>query len=246
MLWVLDVMDIKKRRKTMRKILFRVTILAWLGLIGMSAKMPTAEAQKNSNLPVTSTIANTDASGTLQFQIQSDDLGSYKNTKAVQSVIQPIGDWVLDTNYSSLSTRSVYLDFSQPVNGTGPNGTPSAPFASALVRARLITQCPTYGNSMLSLSGGETAQCGLVIGFDYGTTRYRLTMNPINYATDFVNVSCSSVGTNGQCNAWRIVPAATSGENVAKLLLLTTVRGKIVATDQGDFYMSFSIIVTNP
>ncbi len=226
----------------MWRIFARTTTRMSLVLIGIwVATVTVAIAQKQNNLPVTSTIAD----GTLQ--IQSDDLGPYKNTKAVQSIIQPIGDWVLNTNYSSLSTRSVYLDFSQPVAGTGPNGgEPVAPFASELVKARLITQCPTYGHSMLLLGDGDSIQCGLVIHFDYGANSYRLTMNPANYATDFVNVTCIGAATGNQCNHWSILPADTSGINVSKLLLLTTVKGKNVATDQGNFFMSFSIDVSNP
>ena len=34
--------------------------------------------------------------------------------------------------------------------------------------------------------------------------------------------------------------------NVGKLVKPTTVRGKTVDVDQGDFYFSFSIEVTNP
>jgi hypothetical protein len=114
------------------------------------------------------------------------------------------------------------------------------------VKARLITQCPTYGYSMLSLASGQTAQCGLVIHFDYSGNSYRLTMNPIDYNTDYVNVACIGVGTNGQCNHWSIVPAGTGGINVAELLLLTTVKGKTVAVDQGNFYLSFAIDITYP
>ncbi len=220
----------------------RMTTSMSLALIGIGVAYVTlAMAQKQNDLPVTSTIVD----GTLK--IQSDDLGPYKNTKAVQSVVQPIGDWVLDTNYSSLSSRSVYLTFSDPVPGSGPGGgDPIAPFASELVKARIITQCPTYGHSMLSLGEGQPIQCGLVIHFDYGALSYRLTMNPINYATDFVKVTCVSVGTGNQCNHWTIVPADVSGINVAKLLVLTTIKGKKVAADQGNFLMSFAIDVSNP
>jgi hypothetical protein len=105
----------QEKRKTMRKLIFPLTTGMFLVLIGIcSATAPMAKAQKQSDLPVTSTIADGTA------QIQCDDFGPYKNTKAVQSIIQPIGDWVLDTNYSSLSTRSVYLDLSKPIAGTGP------------------------------------------------------------------------------------------------------------------------------
>ncbi len=221
----------------MRKNALRMTIgMCMVLTVICAANGPMATAQKQKDLPVTSTIADG------AFQIQSDDQGPYTNTKAVQSIIQPIGDWVLNTNYSSLSTRSIYLEFSQPAPGS-----PNPPFSAELVKARLITQCPA---SMLSLvTSGAFMECGLVTHFTYGADSYRLAMNPggVNgyVDTDSVRVTCLGA-TNGQCNSWGIEPAAASGMNVAKLLLLTTARGKTVATDLGKFYMSFAISVTNP
>jgi hypothetical protein len=218
---------------------FSTTAGVFLVLIAIgSAMTPMTSAQKTSNLPVTSTIAD----GT--FQIQSDDIGPYTNSKAVQSVIQPVGDWVLDTHYSLLSTRSVWFDFSRPV------GVPAAPFVQELVKARLITQCPTYGNSMLSLKndGKTIITCGLVIGFDYGGNKYRLAMNPLgpnDYGeTNAVNVSCTAGPADGPCTQWNIVPEATGG-NIARLVLVST-KGKPVEKTLGNFYFSFSITVTNP
>ncbi len=163
-----------------------------------------------------------------------------------EGVIQPIGDWVLDTNYSSLSTRGVYLDFGQPVDGSSPGPDPDRELIG--VKARLITQCPTYGYSMLSTAFGQTVQCGLVIGFGYDGSSYRLAMNPLgvnNYSeTDTVNVSCTGVDTKGQCNQWSI--ASGPSMSVARLVKLTTVRGKTTETNLGDFYFSFLINVKNP
>lgn len=209
---------------------------------------PMANAQKQSNVAVTSTVADAD------FQIQSDDGGVYTNSKAVQSIIQPIGDWVLDTNYSLLSTRSVWLNFSQPVAGTGPNGgAPVPPFPydphtglyAALVKARLITQCPTYGYSMLGLTNGETVSCGLVIHIPYNGNDYRLVMNPLginNYSeTETVNVTCNGVGTNG-CRQWSIVSADPDLGSKARLVQLTTGK-KPAQINLGNFYFSFSITI---
>jgi hypothetical protein len=211
--------------------------------LAFSFTVRAAGAGKQVNLPVTSSIVDTDTTGAA-FQIQEDDLGSYANTKSVQSVIQPIGDWVLDTNSSSLSTRGVYLDFSRNVDPivtapwTGPIG----------VKARLITQCPTYGYSMLPLKTGVSVGCGLVIGFDYGGSQYRLAMNPggpSGYTdTDVISVACAGADTAGQCNQWTIADAG--GGSVAKLLVSTTVNHKSVWVDKGNYYFSFSITVSNP
>lgn len=222
----------------------RLTGLMCLVVIGFfSAKLQAAGPGKQTNLPVTSIIADSDPLGT-PFQIQSDDDdgGEYTNTKAVQSIIQPIGDWVLNTNYSSLSLRGVYLDFSRPVDGTSPGL--DNDFIG--VKARLITQCPTYGYSMLTLANGTTVQCGLVIAFDYGGNHYRLAMNP-DGPNHYPGTTTVKVSRNDDTH-WTIEGGngtLQTRESVAALIRLTDGR-KPVEVNLGNFYFSFSISVTNP
>jgi hypothetical protein len=223
----------------MRARLYRMAVLAGV-LAALPLGLHAAGAVKD--LPVTSTIVDSDPSGSA-YQIQNDDQGAYTNSKSVQSVIQSIGDWVLDTNYSSLSTRGVYLDFSRPLGLASPFTTD--PIA---VKARLITQCPTYGSSVLSLKLNQVAACGLVIGFDYAGSSYRLAMNPSGVNgytdTDTVNVTCTGAGPSGQCNRWNIAGAGNG--STAKLLVSTKVNRKIIWEDKGNYEFSFSISVSNP
>src|SRR5262249_5650264 len=145
-------------------------------------------------------------------RIQSDQLGAYKNSSSVQSVIQAIGAWVLDTNLSSSSTRSVLIDFRDPVPGSGPNGgAPIAPFAFAQVKGRLIAKCNDYGGNMLSMSGlGSTLTCPLAVSFSYGSDSYRINMNYLNFPeVNPVVVTCIGTDSSSNCNQWKIEPSVT-------------------------------------
>jgi hypothetical protein len=96
--------------------------------------------------------------------------------------------------------------------------------------------------------------CPLVVGFDDANgVRYRLVQNPGNPAnfteTNWVQVTCIAADANSKCNQWKIEPSATQpdGEikNVAKLLKVAT-RPRESDQDTGDFYLSFTIHLTNP
>jgi hypothetical protein len=214
-----------------------------------------AKGKPPGDTPVTTTIEGlgVDTLPTLRFQ--SDQLGAYANSGALQSILQAsLGDWVLDTlNYTSSPQRKVLVDLRDPVPGSGPGGgEPIAPFAYQLVRARLISKCSEYGNDMRTIPGGATVNCPLAIAFDDAAgVRYRLAMNPNNFIeVNSVLVTCVTTDANSKCNQWKIEPSVTqfpSGErkNVAKLLKIAT-RPRDVDQDMGDFYLSFTIHLTNP
>jgi hypothetical protein len=220
------------------------------------------------NIPATSTIADymdvTDSTGATQriwMQIRSDG-AAYTNANNVQSVVFD-GDWILDTKSS---TRRVFVDFTKPIPGTGPNGgAPVAPFTSALVLARLTAECIRYNTNMFNMPAGSTINCPLAIFFSDSGKDYFLQMNPVAGAyvfseTDYVNITCNGAA-NSQCNNWTIEPNGAKGgcvttdclgslkQNVARLSQLVPVKGKSgsrTAVNQGDFDVAFSIGVTNP
>ena len=100
-----------------------------------------ASAQKTADLPVTSSIAGLGVDTVPTLRVQSDQLGAYKNSRSLESIIQGIGDWELDmVNFNSSPQRTVLIDLRDPVPGTNPGGLP-APFAHAQVRARFISKC---------------------------------------------------------------------------------------------------------
>jgi hypothetical protein len=221
------------------------------------------KSQPPPSVPATSTIADyidvTDQR--VWMQIRSDG-AAYTNDSNLQSVVYA-GDWILDTKSS---TRLVFLDFSKPIPGTGPNGGPPvAPFNSALVPTRLTAECIRYNTNMFNMTPGSTINCPLAIFFSDSGKDYFLQMNPVAGAfvfteTDYVDITCNG-SANSQCNDWTIGPNAAKGgcvtpdclgslkQNVARLSLRVPVKGKSgswTAVNQGDFNVAFSISVTNP
>ena len=213
-----------------------------------------AKVKPASDLPVTSVIDGLGVDTIPTLRVQSDLSGAYLNSTSLQSIIQGIGDWELDMlNFDSNPQRRVLIDLRDPVPGSGPNGSnPTAPFDYHLVRARFLTQCPS-GISMLNMLPNNVFSCPMVLGFDDPSgQRYRLAQYPANYSeTNAVSVSCLAINpVSGRCNQWKLVPSVTQldGElkNRAKLLKITTQHNQQIDQDMGDFYLSFSIHVTNP
>ena len=102
-----------------------------------------------------------------------------------------------------------------------------------------------------TIAGGATVYCPLVIAFDDASgVRYRLTMRQDNFPeVNLTQVTCVATDLNSKCNQWKIERSATqlNGEikNVAKLLKVAT-RPNQSDQDMGDFYISFTIHLTNP
>jgi hypothetical protein len=218
-----------------------------------AAKAPTA----GHILAVTSVISDDAA-----FQIRSDGLGSYVNSNGLISEIQSgtTGDWELDSSTPSGGTRRVYLDFSRPVAGSGPNGGAAIAIPSGPYRFHMISKCHLDGYSFVTIAPGQTVQCPLLVSqLIVGTHDYSVLMNPGVTSggaswpeTNYSNVTCNS--TAGTCASWTLTPSGIapdgSSANVAVLFetVTTTTKGKTTTTivKEGDFYMSYRIDITNP
>jgi hypothetical protein len=212
-----------------------------------------AAGKPASDTPVTTMIDGLSLNTSPTLRIQSDQAGSYRNSSSLSSILQAaLGDWVLDTlNFNSSPQRKVLIDFRDPVAGSGPGGgAPTSPFAYQLVRARFIAKCSQYGSDMRAIPGGSTIYCPLAIAFDdAGGVRYRISMHANNFPeVNLVQVTCMAT-VNGKCNQWKIEPSVTqlNGErkNVAKLLKVAA-KPNQADQDMGDFYLSFTIHLTNP
>jgi hypothetical protein len=208
------------------------------------------------DVPVIASIEDVEEAIAPTLQIRSDGGGLYTNSRVLESVIQTGGDWVLATNTKG-STRSVNLDFSQPVAGSGPGGGAPIPLPAGSYRARFIAKCHLYGTDLLTLAGGQTADCPLHAAFVIGDATYRIQMNPRTGAavyplTDFANFTCTGTGSDTLCNQWKIEPNGTfvapdgtlKKRNRAHLTKTVTSKGKNIETDLGDFYFSFQIQMT--
>ncbi len=224
----------------------------------------TSKAQKNRvvDVPVTTTLAAVDANIAPTLQIRNDGAGSYRNSRDVQSIIQGIGDWEMQSDFSTASTRKVFVDFGQPIAGscpTCPNGNPIA-LPSQLYPTRFIAKCHEYNANLFTLALGATTPCPMYTRVDVNGQNYRINMNPNPAAqayypeTNPVNITCTGTDSLGKCNRWKVEPSGyymmpdgtVVRGSVGKLVKVTTVKGKTVDVDQGDFNFSFSIQVTNP
>lgn len=176
------------------------------------------------------------------------------------STITAAGIWAVDSFYIRNATRTVCLAFTQPIAGSGPNGgAPVAP-ASGCYLARISTECDNYNNNPLTLPPGQSMTCPMNVHFAAGGKTYDLHMNPIAKVADFsetnpATISCLFPASGaGPCSQWLIRPSAAYTapdgtaqlRNVANLSQEIIVKSATTYVKQGDFYVSFSIIVTNP
>jgi hypothetical protein len=210
----------------------------------------TAAGPSPKEVPVTSVVKDTDVSVAPALTILSDAGGEYINSKTLTSLIQPVGDWVLDAINPAKATRRIFVDFSQPVLGSGPNGGDPIGPPMGTYPFRALALCANYGNTLPSFIAGQVGTCGLRIGLDVGTRHFVIVMHPNgtiqgNFAeTQAATVTCTSTGS-GPCSEWRFTSTGTAsapGRNVSRLLELDS-RNNVIA-DHGDFYMSFSITIT--
>lgn len=226
--------------------------------------LPVKVSSANGDTPVTAIIADAAPGTAPSLQIRSDGLGNYQNASTLTSVIQSVGAWVLDSRNPRNGSRRLFLEFSQPITGSGPGGGAPIAVPSGLYLVRAISKCNLLGSSLLTLAPGASMPCPLHVGFDYGGGSYALQMNPGASAgdpegnapeTEYATITCTSpLSGSGPCVQWVITPSGTftAGDgsvgqrNVARLLKYVTSKGKTVATNQGDFYLSFRITVSNP
>ena len=134
-----------------------IALLAGLAACDGKDSLPTAPALPAANAvsgdtPVTAIVADAAAAIAPSLQIQSDRLGAYTNSNTLTSVIQGIGAWVLDSKNPRNGTRKLYLDFGQPIAGSGPNGGAPIAVPSAQYKFRAISKCNLLGTSFLTLA----------------------------------------------------------------------------------------------
>ena len=226
-------------------LLLSLSIFNFVNIVGAMGKPP-------AETPVTSTIDGLGVDALPTLRIQSDQLGSYQNSRSLVSYIQAyLGDWELDMlNLNSSPQRTVLIDLRDPVPGSAPNGSnPIAPFAYQRVRARFIAKCSQYGVDLRTMAAGAMNYCPLAIAFDASGVRYRLTMHANNFPeVNLVQVTCLA-NANSKCTQWKMEPSVTQldGErkNVTKLLKVAT-KGNQPDQDMGDFYLSFAFHLTSP
>jgi hypothetical protein len=221
-----------------------LTLFTALGAVVLSLQSLQVAAKggpPTRDAPATSTILDMDANTGTVFRIGSDSLGSYKNgVDSVESIVQGIGNWELDTKISSL--RKVRVDLGDQVVGTGP----APPFQSAVLPVRFISKCTT---SIFTLVAGQTITCPLAMSIDYNGTTYALRADaPTAPGTDPVLWTCNAA-SSGKCVSFTMIPSVVqpTGERKIKMQLIkiSNVR-KVPDQPLAQYYMSFDIRVTTP
>lgn len=214
--------------------------------------------QRLVNLPVTATLAATDASGAVA-DIQSDGLGPYFNgVDAVTSFLTTNGyngivwgDWQFDA--LSSTARRVSISFASPIQvATGGTTIPNPPFTIKNVNAHIEDKCTQIANDMITMFANQTIQCPLIVHFfDSNGAEYRIYIGP-NWEpeTTYAQVTCTAVASDG-CNNWYIdpIPAGSDasgnpiqGAAIGRLLYFT----KHSSPNEGDYYFRFHFHLTRP
>jgi hypothetical protein len=203
-----------------------------------------AEAGKPlSDANATSTLVDVDTVSGFPFRIGSDGLGVYKQgINSVDSIVQGIGDWELDTKSSAL--RRVRIDFGDPVAGTGAN----PPFQSAMVPTRFISKCASWNIFMPGMQLGQHANCPLAISITYNGTTYAIRTNENYLGTEPALWTCLSRSST-KCVSWEMVPSVVQTDGQQKIrmqLIRIPSHPRDPEVLLGQFYMSFKIGVTTP
>jgi len=222
-----------------------------------------AEARGNTDTQVGTYVADADPDIAPSLQVRSDGLGVYRSSNTLTSVIQPIGAWVLDLQNARNATRTLYLDFGQPIAGSGPGGGDPIAVPSAAYKVYVILMCNAYGNSLWALAPSATMACPLHIAFSVGGVNYAVQMNPNPTGADpngapetqWATVTCLTPASgSAPCTEWKLTPSGTytapdgslEYRNVARLIKYVTTRNTTTNVNQGDFHFSFAIRLTNP
>ena len=221
---------------------------------------------------VTSTISDNNPSGAAYY-VQSDGLGPYDNDQAgVQSILQATADydWELSTynsSFSGSSGRNAWITLGPANQESASASLPSiwSSWGTHLEPVRFIDKCSYIHVDMLTITPGSPQACPIQIRFGPDitsgrtTTYYRLDMAPnlcksciAEPETQDAQISCNAQDASGNCNDWSIdsIPQTSQSgglptNQVIARLNLVNGGGALVAND-GDFYLTFHIHVTNP
>jgi hypothetical protein len=142
----------------------------------------------------------------------------------VKAILDGLGDFDLDTSaVGGQPIRLLFLDFRAPASGSS-----TAPFLSGTVDAYFSTG----GGGLPDMAVGSSKRMRLSVNFPGWFIRF----DPVQYP------STSNVLARRLSDAsWELEAAPT---DMGKLLQVSTVRGKMVLTDRGDFFLPFRMTVT--
>jgi hypothetical protein len=243
----------------MRRTLISTACLV-IATAGMSSP---ALGQKSSTIEVATTIADLGAGS--PYRVQSDGQGLYVTTvvnKKTQVknilIVKAAGtDWSLTTYVYERGTyaatdRTVFFDLSEPAR----EGTfPPPPMGVGYRPAHLTAKCSDVGVDMTKMVQDATVECpGAMRFWAEDGLWYRFSFAPDNFdGVDRFAVTCMSATLArgvSSCTRWALRPGTTrttgTDPNTKSLnrLLHIDSGGSILNPDGGDYYLSFSFVVS--
>lgn len=207
----------KKMLRTKKR--FLLIAFAFVVLL-VSLTALSSAAKKPSQFPMIATFGDD-----LAYRIRSDGLGPYiHKVDDVKAIIDALGDFDLDMNMAGgPAFRLLLLDFSDPASS---NYNP--PFISETVDAYFATQ----DGGLMEMDVNSSKYMRLAVNF----AGYFIRFNPNTYP-DTTNIKVTRTSEN----SWEI--EATAPTDIGKLLKVKTVKGKLVLTDCGNFYLPFKVTI---
>lgn len=177
------------------------------------------------DVPVTTTISDSDATGALLTRSDDYNGGGFATYSPIGGVHNSLsshvtsdGSWGIYIGNQTLRTLHLMLsDAGLPF----PNGY----YYSSV---EMASHCfDTAGNSLniqLLSAGASYGNCSLIVDFDYGSkkTTYKLAMGPAFANTGRALVTCTAAA-GGYCTGWTIVPNDTA--NYPRVAILTAGNG---------------------
>jgi hypothetical protein len=164
-------------------------------------------------------------------RIQSDRLGAYVDGEdRVRAVLVADGNFALKTNDSNKApVRMLTFDFGNPASGDC-----NPPFESETVQAFMSTTYCDHEGGLRDMGVNDSQQCNLGGFFPYGkNTQYFL-----HFGEDHGTTPATVTRTSD--TSWDIEVLEPA---VAKLFSAPT-KGRLVLTDEGNFYMPVTLTVT--
>jgi hypothetical protein len=185
-------------------------------------------------------------------QSGTDTYVTTSGKNGVSSILQPGGDWQLDTQSAG---RAVWLDLDDP----------TLPFSGQFVHALLTTHCGLRGATttpVAFLTGvGNSTTCPMSFRINWGSSSsvfYRFHFNSINHpGTGDVTFTCNQVGANNSCIDWSAEPAdneqpasngsvSGDGRSAGQLVKVTSTRAGEIETLVGYYNISFNAEIVRP
>ena len=218
----------------------------------------TATGGAPADVPVRTTIADSDASGPLRVRSDGNNPDVYETTTVgakttVTSMIYSFQgtsgqDFFLTTYYPykngfAASSRTVGIDLAGRVFGGGFS--PPDLGTTGQVPVQLSVKCRMATPNAVSLVGmtyNQSVECPGALRFWAPDGQwYRFSFQPEKFSnSDRWKVTCSAVGSSG-CTKWKVEPSGSDGESVNTLLRID-LQGTILEVGD-DYRLTFSILV---